>query len=188
MTRTLLLLITVLATGAAARAEIEFAGLLAMPGKTLFALTDTATARTEWVALQGHFGDYVLTGFEASTDTLVLARGAATISLTLKAAQVKSSRLELTGTISFGAGEKISIERATLLFGQDNVFPLKDGLTYRIKPTVRPDGTHRYDIAIEQRDASGRVDRMSAPAIIARPAQPFSLQVGDYGFTFAPRP
>lgn len=115
----------------------------AMPGKTLFALNDTATARAAWVAHGGRFGDYVVADFENATDTL--------------------------------------------LFDQENVFPLKDGITYRINPTVLPDGTHRYNIAIEQRDAEGRVDRLSAPAITARAAQPFSIHVGEYGFTFAPR-
>ena len=188
MTRSLLTLITALLAGVSARAEIEFAGILAMPGQTLFSLTDTTTSRTDWVALKGRFGDHVVADFEKATDTLVLTHGTATVRLSLKEARVKSSRLELTGSISFGAGEKISIERATLLFNQDNVFPLKDGITYRIKPTVRPDGTHRYDIAIEQRDAEGKADRISAPAIIALPAQPFSIRVGEYGFTFVPRP
>lgn len=188
MKRSLLILITAHLVGVAAHAEIEFAGILAMPGKTLFALNDTATARSAWVAHGGRFGDYVVADFENATDTLVLTHGTTTLRLNLKEAKVKSARLELAGSISFGTSEMISIERATLLFDQENVFPLKDGITYRIKPTALPDGTHRYNIAIEQRDAEGRVDRLSAPAITARAAQPFSVHVGEYGFTFAPRP
>jgi hypothetical protein len=53
-------------------------------------------------------------------------------------AKVQFARFELTGTITFGATDKIAIERATLLFDQENVFPLKDGITYRIKPSVFP--------------------------------------------------
>lgn len=101
---------------------------------------------------------------------------------------MQSARLELAGSISFGAGEKISIERATLVFDQDNEFPLKDGVTYRIKPSRRPDGTHRYDVAIEQRAADGKARRISAPSIITLPAHSFSVRVGEYGFTFTPRP
>jgi hypothetical protein len=184
-------LLTVALVATTARAAVEFSGILVMPGKTLFALTDTDTSKTAWVALNDSFAGFVVTSYEQPTDTLTLIRNDTATRVRLKDdAKIKSARFELTGTITFGAGEKIEIERATLLFDQENVFPLKDGVTYRITPTRRPDGTLRYGVVIEQRSIENGIDRVrrvSAPSVTTRVNQPFSLRVGEFGFTFIPK-
>jgi hypothetical protein len=186
--RPLLLLLVALICPISARAAPEFSGILAMPGQTLFALTDSATAQTEWVALRGRFGGYVVTAYDKSNDTLTLTRDGATLRLRLKDdAKVQASRLELTGSISFGVGEKVEIERATLQFDQENMFPLKDGIVYRITPSRRPDGNVLYRIVIEQRGEGNRMDRLSAPSVVTLPGKSFALRIGDYGFTFTPK-
>ena len=191
MNRFLLLLLALAALVSAGRAEIEFAGILAMPGKTLFALTDTTTARSDWVALKGAFAGFIITSYDQPTDTLTLTRDGASLRVRLKDdAKVKSARFELTGAISFWAGEKVEIERVTLLFDQENVFPLKDGIIYRITPTRLPDGTHRYNISIEKKSVVNgidRVSRVSAPSVIVLPHQTFRLGVGEIGFSFTPK-
>ncbi|MBI4626544.1 MAG: hypothetical protein HY736_25410 [Verrucomicrobia bacterium] len=172
----------------AVRAQVEFSGILAMPGKTLFALTNTATSKTEWVALHDRFAGFVVTSYDRPTDTLTLLRNGTATRVRLKDdAKVQSLRFELTGTITFGTGEIIEIERATLLFDQENVFPLKDGIIYRITPTRRPDGTLMYRIVIEQQIAENRIDRLSAPTVITLPNQTFSIRIGEYGFSFTPK-
>jgi hypothetical protein len=180
--------VALLALAAAARAEIEFSGVLAMSGRTLFALTDTATARSDWVPLQGRFAEHVVSNYDQATETLTLTRQDSSLRVRLKdGAAVQPSRLELTGSISFGAGEKVEIERATLQFDQENVFPLKDGITYRITPVRRADGTLRYSISIEQRTSANRLDRLSAPSIVTLPHQSFAMRVGDFAFSFTPK-
>ena len=119
---------------------------------------------------------------------LTLTRQETSIRVRLKdGAAVQPARLELTGSISFGSGEKVAIERATLQFDQENVFPLKDGITYRITPVRRADGTLRYSISIEQRTAANRINRLSAPSIVTLPHQSFIMRVGEFSFSFAPK-
>jgi hypothetical protein len=171
-----------------ARADLEFTGILATARETLFSLRDTTTARSDWVALRGGFAGFVVSHYDPATDTLTLTRDAQTLRIRLKDdAKVKSARFELTGAISFGAGKKIEISRATLLFDLENVFPLADGIVYRITPKRRPDGNHLYQIVIEQRGADGRVDRLAAPGVVTLPHAPFEIRVGDYGFSFTPK-
>ena len=181
-------LLALLLLATTTRAEIEFSGILAMPGKTLFALTDTATSRTDWVALKGSFAGFVVTNYDPSTDTLTLLRNGTATRVRLKDdAKVQSLRFELRATITFGSGEKVEIERATLLFDQENIFPLKDGVTYRITPARRPDGMLLYGIVIEERSAENRVDRLSAPNVVVPPNRSFSIRVGEFAFSFTPK-
>jgi hypothetical protein len=172
----------------ALRAEVEFVGILATPQKTLFALTDTVTTKSDWVAMGGVFSGYTIGGFDAKNDLLTLAKNGVETRVRLKDdAKVKAARLELTGSITFGATEKLEIARATLQFDQENVFPLKDGITYRITPQRRSDGTIAYRIGIERALAANKTERLSAPSVIAMPGQPFRLQLDDLGFAFTPR-
>jgi hypothetical protein len=170
------------------RAEIEFVGLLATRETLRFALGDTNTGKTEWVMRGETFSGFTVVSYDATRDTILLRRDATDLTIKLKDdARVKAARLELTGSISFGASEKIEIERATLLFDQENVFPLKDGITYRITPERRPDGTILYRTSIERVLAPNKTERLSSPAVVTLPGQPFSMRIADLGFSFKPR-
>lgn len=172
----------------AAQADIEFAGILATAQKTMFALTDTETTKTDWVGLGQAYGVYTVGDYEAAKDVLTLKKADGELRLRLKDdAKILSARLELAGTITFGTGEKVEVTRATLLFEQENVFPLGDGFIYRITPQRRADGTHSYRIAIERSLAANKTERISAPTVITLPGQPFAVRIGDVGFAFNPR-
>ena len=173
----------------AARAETEFVGLMVTSHGSRFALGDTATGKTEWLATGETFAGEVIKSFDPKTETLVLTREKRERSVRLKDdAKVKPSRLELTGAITFGSTEKVEVERATLLFDQENVFSLQNGLTYRITPERRDDGTIGYTIVVERALAENKTERIAAPRITTRPGLPFSLQIGELGFSFTPRP
>ena len=181
-----LLAVSLLAVGA--RAEIEFVGVMVATNASQFALADTSTGSTAWVRPGGSFAGYTVVSYEPQTETLVLRRNNAESRVRLKDdAKIKSARLELTGSIAFGATDKIEIERATLQFDQENVFPLQDGVTYRITPTRMADGTIQYRAEIERVLAPNKTERVSSPAVTARPGQQFSMRLGDFGFSFKPR-
>ena len=173
-----------------ARAEIEFSGVLIMPGRSLFALTGDTAGPPAWCALGQDFAGYSLASFDAKTDTLTLTKDGATLCLPLKdAAKVKSARAEFSGTITFGQGEKLDISRVTLVYDQETVLPLKEGLVWRITPTLTADGNVRYRLVVDRAVQEGtitRTQRVSAPNIIARAGNSFSIAVGDLAFTFAP--
>lgn len=169
------------------RAEIQFVGVLVTRDTTRFALLDTSTGRTDWTNEKGHVAGYTVRAFDPKTDTLTLVRDGAELKLRLvDDAKIKDSRLELSGIITLGPAEKHEVLRATLRFNEDNVFPLKDGTIYKIKPTRRPDDTINYALTIE-RTTGNRVDKLSMPNVTARPGQSFKLQLDDYGFEFTPR-
>ena len=174
--------------GLSARADLEFVGILATSRSSHFAVGDTSTGKTEWVPIGGFFAGYTVVAYEAKDDTLLLRRDGSELRLRLKDdAKVKAARLELTGSISFGAVEKVEVERATLLLDQENVFPLQGGITYRITPARMPDGTIHYRAAIERVLAPNKIELVSSPAIVTLPGQQFSMRIGELGFAFKPR-
>lgn len=186
--RSLLAFIATLVVIGAARADIEFVGLLATPRSTSFVLVDTADHASEWRELNQAFKGYTLKSYEPATDTLVLAKDGVELRLPLKPdAKIKAARLELAGEIGLGNGEKIEVVRGTLRYDEENVFPLKDGLKYAITPRRRPDGTILFQIAVERVLAPDVVKRIGAPGVITLPGQPFSLSVGELQFSFTPR-
>jgi hypothetical protein len=185
-------LVTTLLTAALmsplARGEIEFVGILATSQSSHFALADTTTGRTEWVMQGNSFNGYTVGEYERKDDTLVLRRGGTERRIRLKEdAKIKSARLELTGTMTFGATDRIEIERATLFFDEENVFPAQNGVTYRITPRRQPDGTIRYTAEIERVLAPNKIERLSSPAVVTLPGQQFSMRIDDLGFSFKPR-
>jgi hypothetical protein len=179
---------SLLAVGA--RAEIEFVGIMVTTkaSQSQYALGDTTTGSTAWIRPGGSFAGYTVVSYEPQAETLLLRRDSTELRVRLKDdAKIKSARLELTGSISFGATDKIEIERATLQFDQENVFPLQDGVTYRITPTRMPDGTIQYRAAIERVLAPNKTERLSSPAVTALPGQQFSMRIDAFGFSFKPR-
>jgi hypothetical protein len=172
----------------AVRADIEFVGILATNQSSHYALGDTTTGKTDWVMTGGTFAGFTVVAYEPKVETIVLRRDGAELRIKLKDdAKVKAARLELTGAISFNATEKVEIERATLLFDQENVFPLKDGTTYRITPQRMSDGTIQYRAAIERVLAPNKTERISSPVVTTLPGQQFSMRIDDLGFSFKPR-
>lgn len=171
-----------------ARGEIEFVGILATSQSSHFALANTTTGKTEWVMQGTSFNGYTVGEYERKDDTLVLRRGGTERRIRLKEdAKIKSARLELTGTMTFGATDRIEIERATLVFDEENVFPAQNGVTYRITPRRQPDGTIRYTAEIERVLAPNKIERLSSPAVVTLPGQQFSMRIDDLGFSFKPR-
>ena len=184
------LLLAIVLLAATARAEIAFSGVLIMPGRSLFALTEGPAESPAWRALGQEFAGYSLAAFEAKTDTLTLMKEGAPLRLHLKdEAKTKTARLELGGTITVGTGEKLEVTRVTLAFDQETILPLSDGLTWRITPTRLTDGNILYRLAAERVVQNGglkSVQKISAPSVVVLPDGAFSIALGDLKFTFAP--
>lgn len=171
-----------------ARADLEFTGILITPQSAVFAVRDTAAARTEWRAIGERFAGYTVARFDREKDTLVLSKDGAELVLRLKDdAKIKSVQLELRGKVTLGVGNKLDVIRASLRFDEENVFPLQDGITCRMTPRRLPDGNLLFEIAVDRTVAPNAVKRISGSRVIARPDGPFELHVGDLVFAFAPQ-
>ena len=162
-----------------ASAAIEFAGILVTSEKTLFRLKDEAAgAAAAWVQVGQTFAGHEILRFDAQQDALTLLKAGATSAVRLKDSKVQpDASIVIGGVVSFGGGEKLEVSRATLVFDQENSFPLRAGLICLITPTRLPDGNIRYLLAFERPDADGNPERLSALTIIQRPGDPISLQL-----------
>jgi len=97
-------------TALVARVDIELVGVLVMPGHSLIALGEASGHPATWRALGRSFAGCTLTGFSAKTDSVTLTNDASSLRLRLKdEAKVRNARLELSGTITAGQGEKLAI-------------------------------------------------------------------------------
>ena len=162
-----------------ASAAVEFAGVLVTSEKTLFRLKDGAAgAAAAWVQIGQTFAGHEILHFDAQQDALTLRQAGATSVVRLKDAKVQpDASIVIGGVVSLGGGEKLEVSRATLVFGQENSFPLREGLLCLITPTRLPDGNIRYRLAFERPDADGNPERLSALSIIQRPGDPISLHL-----------
>jgi hypothetical protein len=175
---------------ATAHAEIEFVGVLVVPGRTLFALSEAPGQPAAWRALGQDFAGYALAEFDGKKDLLTLSKEGATLRLPLKdEAKIKNARVEFSGTVAFGQGEKLDVSRVTLTYDQETVVPLADGVLWRVTPTRLPDGNVQFKLAVERTVREGervRVQKVSAPSVITLPNSGFRLAVGDLQFNFNP--
>ena len=162
-----------------ASAAVEFAGILVTSEKTLFRLRDEAAgAAAAWVQIGQTFAGHEILHFDAQQEALTLRQAGATSVVRLKDAKVQpDASIAIDVGVSLGGGEKPEVSRATLVFGQENSFPLREGLLCLITPTRLPDGTIRYRLAFERPDADGHPERLSALSIIQRAGDPISLQL-----------
>jgi hypothetical protein len=172
----------------AARAEIEFVGVLVTSDRASFALSEAPGSPTVWRTSGQVFAGYTISSFDAKTDTLTLTKAGVPLVLHLvDEARVKTARIDIVGDLTIGARGKLEVTRATLLFDQENDFPLADDLLLRLTPERLPDGTIRYRAIFERTRPNGK-EIISAPTVIALKDSPFRIQVGDYGFGFQPTP
>ena len=182
--RRLLLLAAATIAVSAAQAAVEFVGILVTPQQTVFTLRDDVTGRSGWRKLGETFAGYDLAAYDAKDDTITLAKDGATTRVRLKDAKIQSARVEIAGTFTLGHGENIEVIRATVVLGEETVFPLKDGFVFRLKPERRPDGNILFRSSFERPLPDGTTERLAAPAVIAVSGARFSVTVGDFGFSF----
>lgn len=182
-------------------AEVEFTGILSTKEKTLFYLVDrSAGTNSGWVGLQQDFAGYKLSDYDAKGDRLILTRDGSKKEVRLNDGKVTPASVEISGEVTLGAGETEEVTRATMIFDQENIFPMKNGVLVRITPTRMPDGNIRYDMFFDRPDPAGKLQRLSAPSVISLPGSPFGIRIGEekksgdapsrfdgVGFSFKPK-
>lgn len=182
-------LLSVLLTSAlaASAATPELSGIYIQDTKALFVMVDPETgASSRWLALGQEFAGYTLKNFQTDTDTIVLGKGGMDYFVKLRATKIGYAATTLSGTIEVGAGSLTRVQRATLVFGEENTFPVTDHLALTIKPVLLKDGNIAYASSFARTESDGRKTVLSSPRVVARPGQAFSLKVGDLGFSLKP--
>jgi hypothetical protein len=170
---------------ASLRADVEFSGFFITSHDALFSLTDTETKRASgWLKIGQSFGGYRVVSFDRANEVITLAQGERMRPIALRASKVKDGRATIHGSLKFLNGE-IEGVHAVLFMGEEASFPLKNGMTFRIKPDQLPDGNIGYDtkfVTMEQ----GTERTLSSLSVVAIPGKSFGIKIGDYGFSFTP--
>jgi len=168
------------------RAEIEFSGFFITSKEALFSLTETEGHRSSgWLKVGQSFGDYGVVSFDREHEIITLRQGGQLRQVPLRAAKAKDGRMTIRGTLTF-PNEQVEGVRTSLFFGEETVFPLQHGVTFRIKPERLPDGNILYRSKFVGLDKDGAEQTLSSPTVIAIPGLPFGIQIGDFGFSFKP--
>jgi hypothetical protein len=87
-----LLLLPAAALLAAADDDIEFSGVLVVPDKTTVHLASKSSGTSLWIPLGQTFEGYVVSAYEARTDTVVLTKDGLTLRVRLNTAKVKEGK------------------------------------------------------------------------------------------------
>jgi hypothetical protein len=170
-----------LSVASAATAEIKFAGILVTTEKTMFRLKDDAAGTAAaWVQVGQTFGGYAILRFDERRDLLTLLKDGAQSEVRLKDSKVQpEASIEISGVATFDGDKSVDVSRATLIVGDENSFPLKEGVVCLITPTRLPDGNIRYRLAFERTEADGETERLSVLTIIQRPGDPLGLNLSS---------
>jgi hypothetical protein len=168
------------------KAEIEFSGFFTTSKQELFSLTDTEPNRSSgWLKIGQSFGGFTIESFDREHEVLTIKQGERLLKLPLRPSKVKDGRSTISGSLKF-LNEKLEGVRASLFFGEETSFPLKDGITFRIRPERHSDGNILYRAKFVAIDKDGVEKTLASPTVVAIPGQPFGIQVGDFGYSFAP--
>ena len=168
------------------RAEVEFCGFFTTSKEALFSLTDTETQRSSgWLKIGQSFGSYTLLSFDREPDVITLKQGERLLKIPLRAPKVKDGRATISGSLKF-LNQKVEGVRASLVFGEEASFPLQNGIAFRIKPERLPDGNILYHAKFIATGPDGAEKVLSTPSVVAIPGLPFGIQIGDFGYSFAP--
>jgi hypothetical protein len=160
-----------------ARADIEFSGVLSSPDQTLFSLTDTSTATTSgWIPLGQSFAGYALKSYDAQQDLLTLTRDGAEVKIRLNDSKVQAAAVKIRGELRFRFGENVLNVRATLVFENDNSFPLPNGV-FHITPRPLSDGKLQYDMFFDRRGPEGKTERFTSPSTVVDSSQGFGTHI-----------
>ncbi len=159
------------------RADIEFSGVLSAPDQTLFSLTDTSTATTSgWIPLGQSFAGYVLKSYDAQQDLLTLTKDGTQTQVRLNDSKVEAAAVKIHGELKFRFGEGVLNVRATLVFENDNTFPLRNGV-FHITPRPLADGKLQYDMFFDRRAPDGKTERFTAPSTVVDSSQSFGTRI-----------
>ncbi|MDO8544884.1 MAG: hypothetical protein Q7S40_30940 [Opitutaceae bacterium] len=168
------------------RADVEFSGFFITSQEALFSLTDTEDHRSSgWLKIGQSFRGYTVVSFDAGSEVITLKRDERSLTRPIRASKVKDGKATIGGTIKF-QNEELDGVRATLFFGEESVFPLKNGVTFRIKPESLPDGNILYRAKFVATGEDGAERTLSAPSVVAIPGKSFGIQIGDFGYSFTP--
>lgn len=170
-----------------------------------------AAGRAEWLALGETINGYTLTAFDHPMNTLTLKKDDTTLQVPMDIAAVgendspaerkqrnKERMLRMKPALEAGQPIKGSVvtmvdgkavaQHVEFVIGRETTLDGGGGNFYVVKPSLEPDGSVMYKIALTSESTDGvvtRTQRMTLRAV-APPWGQFNLLVANHGFGFVP--
>jgi len=179
----------------AARAEIEFSGIIESGDASTFGLDDPDTKTVKWVKTGQLFQGWTVTTYDEKRQTLLLTSDAAKpLLLHLKDAVIKESApAKIAGNVVIKLGDKTITQPLTLEADKASVIALDDGTSLKITQRALPSGDVQYEIAVEDKPgADGQPGAIiSKPTVVSLPDRPWNINTsspqGDaFSLSFTP--
>ncbi len=185
-----LLLLTAVLARPAARADIEFSGIIEAGGNSTFGLDDTETKTVKWVKTGQLFQGWTVTTYDEMRQTLLLTNDAAKpLLLHLKDAVIKDSApSKIEGSVVIKVGDKSITRALSLEADKESVIALDDGTSLKVTLRPLPSGDLRYEVSVAGKPGpDGQPGAIiSQPTIVAAPAKPWEISTGSpQGDTFS---
>ena len=170
------------------RGELEFSAFLVLPKSELFVLRDKEQDQgSGFLHLGQSFRGYTLKSFDKNREVITVQKNGQDLEIRLKESKIQDGKLTVEGAISFLNGQELEGVRVSLFIGEESVIPLSESVRLSITPTRTAEGHMKYAakfITITE----GKEKVVSCPAVVALPGSPFAVEVGEYGYQFAPQP
>ena len=181
-----LFLVVLLSSGL--RGELEFSAFVVLQKSELFVLRDLEQDQTSgFLNLGQSFHGYTLKSFDKNREVVTVQKDGRDFEIRLKESKVKDGKLTVAGMVSALNGQKAEGVRVSLFIGEESVIPLSESVRLSITPTRTAEGHMKYAakfITITE----GKEKVVLCPAVVALPGSPFAVEVGEYGYQFAPQP
>jgi hypothetical protein len=170
---------------ASPRAELQFSGYFVTANEALFTFNDGAES-SGWLAIGDSFRSYTVRSFDRESEVITLEKSGQPLRLHLRDSKVRDGRMKIDGTITFWPGQKTEGFQASLVLGEEEVFPIKPGVTLHLTAEKRTDGNILYRSRLVTTDGTGKEASELWPNVVTSESGAFGLRVGDIGFSFKP--
>lgn len=148
-----------------ARAELEFAGVLANPGEIKVVFRDQAAGfNSGWVNVGATVRGYTVLEYQAARDTLIVQQGEKLHELPLARPKIQGRMPEIVGNIKITGTTKADL-RCDLVFGVPRVVPLPDGRRLTVEARKEPDGTVTYHAGLEEKTGKVVIGGQEIPVV-----------------------
>lgn len=174
-------------TAVSLRAELQFSGFFLTPKESLFVLSDTGSNESSaWLQIGESFHSYTIKSFDRELEVITVEKDGQRIRLHLRESKVKDGKMTIDGTITLWPDQRVKSVHASLFLGEEEEFPLMEGVTLHLTAERRPDGNILYHARFVTRDKDGKGISESWPDIVTPPGGEFAIRNDDVGFSFKP--
>jgi hypothetical protein len=168
-------------------AELQFSGFFLTSKESLFILSDTGSNESSaWLRIGESFHSYTIKSFDRGLEVVTVEKDGRLVRLHLRESKVKDGRMTIDGAITLWPDGRAQSVHASLFLGEEEEFPLREGVTLHLTAERLPDRNILYHARFVTRDGDGKETSESWPNILTPPGGEFAIRNGDVGFSFKP--